>query len=75
MQLLYWLENIFDLMNKRLTPYRKLTGNMLKIIAVAAMVIDHFCKIVLQWLLSNYWGNRISYFLFLISGRILSYKK
>lgn len=33
-----------------------LTGNSLKVIAVLTMVIDHLCKIVLQWLLSNYWG-------------------
>lgn len=33
-----------------------LTGSSLKILAVSAMVIDHTCKIVLQWLLSNYWG-------------------
>lgn len=32
-----------------------LTGNSLKIIAVLSMVVDHTCKIVLQWLLSNYW--------------------
>ena len=35
---------------------RFLSGNSLKIIAVLAMVIDHTCKIVFQWLLSNYWG-------------------
>lgn len=33
-----------------------LTGNTLKLIAITAMLIDHICKIVLQWLLANYWG-------------------
>ena len=27
-----------------------------RVIAVLTMLIDHLCKIVLQWLLSNYWG-------------------
>lgn len=36
-----------------------LTGNTLKIIAILSMVIDHTCKIVLQWLLGNYWGTMV----------------
>lgn len=42
-----------DKMNK----YRFLTGNALKIFAVSVMLFDHFCKIVLQWLLNNYWSE------------------
>lgn len=45
-----------DCLDRRLEQVQFLTGNSLKMIAVMAMVIDHTCKIVLQWLLSNYWG-------------------
>ncbi len=34
-----------------------LSGNMLKTIAVCAMVVDHFSKIVLQWMTCNGWFN------------------
>lgn len=45
-----------DCLDRRLENIQFLTGNSLKIVAVVAMVIDHTCKIVLQWLLQNYWG-------------------
>lgn len=34
---------------------RFLSGSALKVIAVVTMFIDHFSKIVLQWLLNYYW--------------------
>lgn len=43
-------------LERRIRHIQFLTGNSLKIIAVLSMVVDHFCKIVLQWLLSNHWG-------------------
>lgn len=43
-------------LEKQICRIQFFTGNSLKIIAVLTMVIDHLCKIVLQWLLSNYWG-------------------
>ena len=43
-------------LEQRISHIQFLTGNSLKVIAVLTMVIDHLCKIVLQWLLSNYWG-------------------
>ena len=39
----------------KISKYRFITGNTLKIIAISVMLFDHFCKIVLQWLLNNYW--------------------
>lgn len=42
-------------LEKKINHIQFLTGNSLKIIAILSMVIDHICKIVLQWLLSNYW--------------------
>ena len=42
--------------DRKINRIQFLTGNSLKFIAVLTMVIDHLCKIVLQWLLSNYWG-------------------
>ena len=42
--------------DKQIMCIQFLTGNSLKIIAVLTMLIDHTCKIVFQWLLSNYWG-------------------
>ena len=42
-------------LEQRISHIQFLTGNSLKIIAVLSMVVDHFCKIVLQWLLPNYW--------------------
>ena len=42
-------------LEQRISPIQFLTGNSLKIIAVLSMVVDHLCKIVLQWLLPNYW--------------------
>lgn len=41
--------------DERISHIQFLTGNSLKIIAVLTMVIDHLCKIVFQWLLSDYW--------------------
>lgn len=35
--------------------FQCLSGNTLKLIAILTMFIDHLCKIVLQWLLSNHW--------------------
>ena len=46
-----YIQNI----EERLSHIQFLTGNSLKVIAVLTMLIDHTCKIVLQWLLSNYW--------------------
>lgn len=43
-------------LEKQICPIQFLTGNSLKVIAILTMVIDHLCKIVFQWLLSNYWG-------------------
>lgn len=43
-------------LEQRISHIQFLTGNSLKVIAVLTMVIDHICKIVFQWLLSNYWG-------------------
>lgn len=43
-------------LEQRISHIQFLTGNSLKVIAILTMVIDHLCKIVLQWLLSNYWG-------------------
>lgn len=40
--------------DERISHIQFLTGNSLKIIAVLTMVIDHLCKIVFQWLLSDY---------------------
>lgn len=42
-------------LDNKMNRCRFLTGNALKMIAVLAMLLDHFCKIVLQWLLNNYW--------------------
>lgn len=42
-------------LEKQICRIQFFTGNSLKVIAVLTMVIDHLCKIVLQWLLSNYW--------------------
>ena len=41
---------------RKINRIQFLSGNSLKVIAVLTMLIDHLCKIVLQWLLSNYWG-------------------
>lgn len=46
-------------LDSKMTRIQCLTGNSLKIIAVLAMVIDHTCKIILQWMLSNYWGAMV----------------
>lgn len=46
-------------LEQRISHIQFLTGNSLKVIAVLTMVIDHLCKIVLQWLLSNYWGGMV----------------
>ena len=43
-------------LDKQLQHIQFLTGNTLKIIAVLTMLLDHTCKIVLQWLLGHYWG-------------------
>ena len=45
--------------DRKINRIQFLTGNSLKFIAVLTMVIDHLCKIVLQWLLSNYWGPMV----------------
>lgn len=47
----------FQKLDRRIERVRFLTGNTLKLIAVLTMVVDHICKIVLQWLLTDgYWG-------------------
>lgn len=51
---------VVEVVENRIGHFQFLSGNTLKIIAVFAMVIDHICKILLQWLLSNYWGPMIS---------------
>ena len=54
-----WIKNIRHIVNyitEKIGQFQCLTGNTIKLIAVSAMFIDHFCKIVLQWLLANYWG-------------------
>ena len=42
--------------DERISHIQFLTGNSLKVIAVLSMVVDHLCKIIFQWLLSNHWG-------------------
>ena len=44
-------------LDRKINRIQFLSGNSLKVIAVLTMLIDHLCKIVLQWLLSNYWGT------------------
>lgn len=44
----------------RIRPYQFLSGSALKVIAVLAMVLDHLCKIILQWLVANYWSGMVS---------------
>ena len=43
-------------LDRKINRIQFLSGNSLKVIAVLTMLIDHLCIIVLQWLLSNYWG-------------------
>ena len=44
-------------LDDKLEHIQFLTGNTLKVIAVLTMIVDHICKIVLQWLLTDgYWG-------------------
>lgn len=50
------IRHIVDCITEKIEQFQCLTGNTIKLIAVSAMFIDHFCKIVLQWLLANYWG-------------------
>lgn len=44
-----------DRIDHKIGRFQFLSGNALKLIAILTMFIDHLCKIVLQWLLSNYW--------------------
>ena len=44
----------------RICPYQFLSGSALKVIAVLAMTVDHLCKIILQWLVANYWSGMVS---------------
>ena len=46
----------FMSLDRKINRIQFLSGNSLKVIAVLTMLIDHLCKIVLQWLLSNYWA-------------------
>ena len=46
-------------LDKQLHHIQFLAGNTLKIIAVLTMLLDHTCKIVLQWLLGHYWGAMV----------------
>lgn len=48
-------------LDSRLEKVQFLTGNALKLIAVFTMVVDHTCKIVLQWLLINHWGVMVDH--------------
>ena len=41
-------------------PYQFLSGSALKVIAILAMTVDHLCKIILQWLVANYWSGMVS---------------
>ena len=38
-------------LDRKINRIQFLSGNSLKVIAVLTMLIDHLCKIVLQWLL------------------------
>ncbi len=46
--------------DQRMAQYRFLTGNMVKVIAVLTMFIDHFTKIVFEWCRNNIWRNMLS---------------
>ena len=37
-------------LDRKINRIQFLSGNSLKVIAVLTMLIDHLCKIVLQWL-------------------------
>ncbi|MDY4668944.1 MAG: TraX family protein [Oliverpabstia sp.] len=50
------INNCIYRLDKQMRQFQFLTGKALKIIGILTMVIDHTCKIVFQWLLSNYWG-------------------
>ncbi|MEG1593984.1 MAG: TraX family protein, partial [Oscillibacter sp.] len=41
--------------NQRLEPFRCLSGNAVKLLAVATMFVDHFSKIVLFWVAGTVW--------------------
>ena len=45
----------------RIERIQFLTGSSLKLIAIFSMVIDHTCKIVLQWMLANHWGVMVDH--------------
>ncbi len=47
--------NIINNIDAGLDRVRFLSGSTLKVIAAVTMFIDHFSKIVLQWLLNYYW--------------------
>jgi len=55
MQLFQKIDTATEQLNHKLARFQCLTGNTLKIIAIFAMVFDHFCKIILQWLIDHYW--------------------
>lgn len=54
-RLLKKLDCATETVDTQMGKFQCLTGNTLKLIAVTTMLIDHLCKIVLQWLLGNYW--------------------
>lgn len=48
-------DSIFESLNQKIDPYRFLSGNIVKIIAVVIMFIDHFNKIIIAWIQGNIW--------------------
>ena len=48
-------DSIFEDLYQKLDPYRFLSGNTIKIIAIVIMFIDHFSKIILTWIQGNIW--------------------
>lgn len=50
-------DNTYKL-EKMIKRYQFLTGNMIKILAISIMFIDHFSKIILQWFINNIWSQR-----------------
>lgn len=55
------IDNFFGKSNNKLSQIQFLTGNAIKIIAICSMFINHFCIIILQYLLSEYWFKLYEY--------------
>lgn len=47
--------SIFESLNQMIDPYRFSSGNMVKIIAIVIMFINHFRKIILKGIQGNIW--------------------